>query len=99
MTETTLIDGIRLLAACDPAIGQLDDAAIVVGNDDTVHWVGPTSSAPAADERVDVGGRCVIPGFVASHSHLVSGGDRSAEFEARMAGRRYEAGGIRTTVA
>src|SRR5699024_3717904 len=61
--------------------------------------VGPTSSAPAADERVDVRGRCVIPGFVDSHSHLVFGGDRSAEFEARMAGRRYEAGGIRTTVA
>jgi imidazolonepropionase len=40
-----------------------------------------------------------MPGFVDSHSHLVFAGDRSDEFAARMAGRAYEAGGIRTTVA
>ncbi len=34
-----------------------------------------------------------------SHSHLVFGGDRTAEFNARMSGRAYSAGGIRTTVA
>ncbi|MGW9630705.1 amidohydrolase family protein, partial [Agromyces sp. NPDC055520] len=49
-------------------------------------------------EVVDAGGRAVIPGFVDSHSHLVFGGDRAAEFAARMAGQRYEAGGIRSTV-
>ncbi len=48
---------------------------------------------------VDAGGRAVIPGFVDSHTHLVFGGDRAEEFAARMAGRRYEAGGIRSTVA
>src|SRR5690606_36937749 len=41
----------------------------------------------------------VIPGFVDSHTHLVFGGDRAEEFAARMAGRPYAAGGIRTTVA
>ena len=50
-------------------------------------------------EVVDVGGRAMIPGFVDSHTHLVFGGDRAEEFAARMAGRRYEAGGIRSTVA
>ncbi|MEF3404765.1 imidazolonepropionase [Agromyces sp. CCNWLW203] len=50
-------------------------------------------------EVVDAGGRAVMPGFVDSHSHLVFGGDRAAEFAARMAGQRYEAGGIRSTVA
>ena len=49
--------------------------------------------------HVDAGGRAVIPGFVDSHSHLVFAGDRSAEFEARMTGQPYTAGGIRTTVA
>ena len=49
--------------------------------------------------QVDAGGRAVIPGFVDSHSHLVFAGDRSAEFEARMTGQPYTAGGIRTTVA
>ena len=50
-------------------------------------------------EIVDAGGRAVIPGFVDSHTHLVFGGDRADEFAARMAGQRYAAGGIRSTVA
>jgi imidazolonepropionase len=53
----------------------------------------------AVVEVVDAGARAVIPGFVDSHTHLVFGGDRAQEFAARMAGRRYEAGGIRSTVA
>ena len=51
------------------------------------------------DEAQDLGGRAVVPGFVDSHAHLVFAGDRSEEFAARMTGRPYEAGGIRTTVA
>jgi len=54
-------------------------------------------SGAAGDERFDAGGRCVIPGFVDSHTHLVFAGDRADEFAARMAGRPYEAGGIRVT--
>ena len=41
----------------------------------------------------------MLPGFVDSHTHLVFGGDRAAEFEARLAGAAYAAGGIRDTVA
>ncbi|GAB3486639.1 imidazolonepropionase [Nocardiopsis coralliicola] len=98
-----LIDGIGVLATNDPHLGEgitgeIADAALVV-EDGTVAWAGPRSSAPAADERVGAGGRAVIPGFVDSHTHLVFAGDRSAEFAARMSGRPYEAGGIRTTVA
>ena len=48
---------------------------------------------------VDAAGRAVLPGFVDSHAHLVFAGERSAEFAARMAGRPYQAGGIRSTVA
>lgn len=77
---------------------DLTDAAVVIEGD-RIAWVGPARSAPAADAGVDVGGRAVLPGFVDSHSHLVFAGDRAAEFEARMAGRPYAAGGIRTTVA
>ena len=50
-----------------------------------------------ADEVIDAGGRCVIPGFVDSHTHLVFAGDRSEEFAARMAGTPYDGGGIRVT--
>ena len=74
------------------------DAAFVV-EDGRIAWYGPAFDAPAADERLDLGGKAVIPGFVDSHAHLVFAGDRAAEFAARMTGTPYAAGGIRTTVA
>ena len=98
----TVITGIAELVTNEPEgddlLGVVADAALVVEGS-TVAWVGPAREAPAADELVDAGGRAVIPGFVDSHSHLVFGGDRAAEFAARMAGEPYAAGGIRTTVA
>lgn len=78
--------------------GTLVDAAVLVDGG-RIAWVGSADDAPDADEIVDAGRRAVIPGFVDSHSHLVFGGDRAAEFEARMAGQKYAAGGIRSTVA
>ncbi|QHO70974.1 imidazolonepropionase [Marisediminicola antarctica] len=92
-----LIENIGLLVTHDAERPERSGAAIVIENG-RVAWVGDWTGAPDADERIDAGGRCAIPGFVDSHSHLVFGGDRAAEFEARMAGRRYEAGGIRSTV-
>lgn len=89
---STLIDNIGLLVTAD---AELANAAVVV-EDGIISWVG--ASSPAADERIDAGGRCMIPGFVDSHSHLMFAGDRADEFEARMAGRSYSAGGIRRTV-
>jgi imidazolonepropionase len=78
-------------------LGLLSDAAVVV-QDGQIEWVGPLSQAPAADNRQDVGGRAIIPGFVDSHSHLVFAGDRSQEFAARMTGVRYDGGGIARSV-
>ena len=100
--SSTLITNIGELVTNDPGaddlLGTRPDAALVVDGTQ-VAWVGSAADAPAADERVDVGGRAVLPGFVDSHSHLVFGGDRAQEFAARMAGTPYAAGGIRTTVA
>ncbi|MFI6218149.1 imidazolonepropionase [Nocardia brasiliensis] len=94
---STLITGIGELTT-NTEEGQLRDAAVLLDGQ-RIAWVGPAAAAPAADERVDVGGRAVLPGWVDSHTHLVFAGDRTAEFEARMAGRPYRAGGIATTVA
>ncbi|WGY04286.1 imidazolonepropionase [Nocardioides sp. QY071] len=100
-----LITNISELVTNDPAaaqagdlLGVRTDAAVVLA-DGKVEWVGAAAEAPAADEVFDAQGRAVIPGFVDSHSHLVFAGDRALEFQARMAGESYAAGGIRTTVA
>ena len=95
---TTVVTGIGELVTNDPALGLRTDAALVI-EDGAVAWVGPADAAPPADNRIDVEGRAVIPGFVDSHAHLVFAGDRSAEFEARMAGTPYDGGGIASTVA
>ncbi|MFJ9549785.1 imidazolonepropionase [Streptomyces erythrochromogenes] len=101
---TTAITNIGSLVTNDPSVGDgsrlglIENAAVVIDGD-RIAWVGPTAQAPAADERFDAQGRALIPGFVDSHSHLVFAGDRTQEFNARMSGRAYSAGGIRTTVA
>lgn len=77
--------------------GRVLNAAIVVQNERIV-WVGPTNRAPAADHSFNALGRAVLPGWVDAHTHMVFAGDRTAEFEARMAGKQYEAGGINVTV-
>ncbi|GII91378.1 imidazolonepropionase [Sinosporangium siamense] len=95
---SVLFDRIGLLYTGDPAREEIADAALVISEGHVV-WVGEAGAAPEADERVDVDGRCVLPGFVDSHAHLVFAGDRTAEFAARMSGEPYTAGGIHTTVA
>lgn len=94
----TLITGIGELTTNDDALGRLRDAALVIDGA-AIAWVGEAAAAPAADARIDVDGRAVLPGWVDSHTHLLFAGDRTAEFEARMAGEAYAAGGIGVTVA
>ena len=96
---TVVIDNISELVTNDPelgdgALGVIADASVVIDGD-TVIAVGPAGAV--ADERVDAAGRCVLPGFVDSHTHLVFAGDRAEEFTRRMAGEPYDGGGIRVT--
>ena len=79
-------------------LGERTNAGMVIEHGRVV-WVGDSADLPSADSRVDVGGQAVIPGFVDSHAHLMFAGDRAAEFSARMEGKPYSAGGIKTTVA
>jgi imidazolonepropionase len=96
---TVVVDDIGLLVTNDESLGEgalglVRDAAVVI-EDGRVAAIEGTGAA--ADERIDAEGRCVIPGFVDSHTHLVFAGDRGDEFAARMAGASYAAGGIRVT--
>jgi imidazolonepropionase len=93
------IDPIGLLVTNDPSLGEgplgiVRDAALIVEEGQVV---AVERAGADADERFDAAGRCVIPGFVDSHTHLIFAGDRAGEFAARMAGAPYEAGGIAVT--
>jgi imidazolonepropionase len=98
-----LVRGIGFLATNRPdlgsgSLGVLRNVDLVIENG-AVAWIGAAGRGPVADEVLDAAGRCVIPGFVDSHTHLVFAGDRVEEFRARMAGEPYGAGGILATVA
>ena len=79
-------------------LGELTNAALVIDNDKVV-WVGNANQVPTTDQQIDAEGKAVIPGFVDSHTHLLFAGERSVEFQARMKGEKYSAGGIKSTVA
>jgi imidazolonepropionase len=102
-TGSLLVRGIGTLVTNQPelgegALGTRSEVDLVI-EDGRVAWIGDAGTAQATDSMLDAAGRCVIPGFVDSHTHLVFAGDRVEEFTARMAGTRYHAGGISTTVA
>ncbi len=87
--------------------GALDDGALAAEGG-SIAWVGPRAELPGAPESLarqvhDLDGRWVTPGLIDCHTHLVHGGDRAGEFEARLQGASYEeiakaGGGIVATV-
>ena len=95
----TLITGISELRTVS-TLGTINNAALLF-DAGVITWVGPADDLPAeadAAERIDIQGRAVLPGWVDSHTHMVFDGDRAQEFEARMAGQSYAAGGIAVTM-
>jgi imidazolonepropionase len=86
-------------------LGIIADGAVAIRNGRVVA-VGPSARLRAqigAAERLDAGGRVLMPGFVDPHTHLVWAGERAAEFEMRIAGASYmeimaAGGGIMNTV-
>ena len=85
--------------------GAIEDAAIAV-HEGRIVWVGPRAEFPDLTpvNTARLGGRWVTPGLIDCHTHLVFGGDRIGEFEARLGGATYEeialaGGGIRSSVA
>ena len=86
------------------AYGAIGDGALAI-RDGAIAWVGPRSDLPAQRVRQirSLEGRWLTPALIDCHTHLVFGGDRGAEFEARLGGASYEelatsGGGIMATV-
>ncbi len=97
------------VATMDPAVrapfGAIENGAIGVADGRVVRVGRRSELAGYRAKRVEkLGGAWVSPGLIVCHTHLVFGGDRSAEFEARLQGATYEeiaraGGGILSTVA
>jgi imidazolonepropionase len=87
----------------DDALGIIEDGAIAA-KDGRIAWIGPRAALPAhAAPVTDCGGAWITPGLIDCHTHLVFGGNRSAEFEMRLGGATYEeiaraGGGILSTM-
>jgi imidazolonepropionase len=88
-------------------LGILSDAALLIEDGRIAALVAYTdlkTSIPPHAKIIDAEGRCVTPGFIDAHTHLVFAGNRAAEFEQRIAGATYQqiaaaGGGILHTVA
>ena len=75
-------------------LGLIEDGALVV-RDGLIAAVGTRAEVEKlpearAAEKIDVGGRVAIPGFVDSHTHLVHAASRAEEYELKIAGASYE---------
>lgn len=85
----------------------LDGATIEV-TDGVITYVGPNRGENRDGYyqhywHYNARGRCVLPGFVDSHTHFVFGGERAEEFSWRLKGESYmsimeRGGGIASTV-
>jgi imidazolonepropionase len=116
MTTTIVNIGqlVTLAGPAQPRVGLelrelpiIEDAALLIDEDRIIavgQWEDLKSTIPADATVVDAERRCVTPGFVDAHTHLVFVGNRAAEFEQRIAGATYQeiaaaGGGILRTVA
>src|SRR5438045_848679 len=87
-------------------LGVITDGALLI-DDGRITVAGTHAEIQARIGRdatvIDAEGRCVTPGFVDAHTHLVFAGNRADEFEKRIGGATYQeiaasGGGILRTV-
>jgi imidazolonepropionase len=75
-------------------LGIVKDGALLL-RDGVIAAVGSRAkvealSEAAAAEKLDIGGRVVLPGFVDSHTHLIHAASRAEEYGLKIAGASYE---------
>jgi len=72
----------------------IEDGALLV-RDGAIAAVGTRaqvegSAEARAAEKLDLGGRVALPGFVDSHTHLIHAASRAEEYELKIQGASYE---------
>src|ERR1041385_5931736 len=75
-------------------IGVIRDGAILI-RDGLVAAVGSSAKVEKlkeskTTEKLSLGGRVVLPGFVDSHTHLIHAASRAEEYELKIRGASYE---------
>jgi len=75
-------------------LGLIEDGALLV-RDGLIAAVGTRAEVEKlpearAAEKLDLGGRVALPGFVDSHTHLIHAASRAEEYELKIAGASYE---------
>jgi len=75
-------------------LGLIKDGALLV-RDGLIAGIGTRaevekSPGARAAQKIDLGGRVMLPGFVDSHTHLVHAASRAEEYELKIAGASYE---------
>ncbi|MBC8057341.1 MAG: imidazolonepropionase [Rhizobiales bacterium] len=100
-----LIRNVRVVTCTDDdcAVSPPAFIAIAHGRIAGLGPIGALDPSVPVREELDGEGALLTPGLVDCHTHLVYAGDRSREFEMRLAGASYEAiaragGGILSTV-
>ena len=98
---------VNLATMTDPSLGLVRDGAVATSGA-RIAWVGRAADLPPEPERlagevVRCDGAWLTPGFIDCHTHIVFGGDRTADFRRRLQGESYAdiaraGGGIMSTV-
>jgi imidazolonepropionase len=79
---------------CLSNLGLVKDGALLV-RDGLIAAVGTQAEVETLPEargaeKLDLGGRVALPGFVDSHTHLIHAASRAEEYELKIAGASYE---------
>ncbi len=95
------------MAGADGSYGIIEDGAVAAAAG-RIAWIGRRAELPGEPSElsrqcIDLHGAWLTPGLIDAHTHLAFAGERSAEFEQRLAGTSYQdiqqrGGGILSTV-
>lgn len=105
--DTLWING-TLSIITEQGVSETLESGAIACKDGLISLISPMDKlgdthSNLATKVIDLEGKCLTPGLIDCHSHLVFGGNRAEEFNLRLQGQSYEqiakqGGGIMSTV-